>query len=362
MRSIFRVLSGEGPNDRTEDIEALAEAVRLQPVDAASLPVRPDAVAETYAELEYDDLASEQDPLWEAEGLVARRESQKAEAATEMPAEEACRHIDGHRAVLAEARDAFVRTRQALRPFRRREPGAKKWYLTRWGFLLGGDVAGQAGAALSYGEHPVTAIPQALATGMAALTAGMVGGELRDLRGAARRHRESGELPETLVPYEHLFRAPDLGLGFAKVIIGTGVIASLTIAGGIYWLRAIIEGSAAGFVYGLLAIGIALASGINAYFYTDEIADQIDAAEADYARELERANHLASHPQLVRHLTASTEATSVRDEHAARGRAAGRHITALKWRILRNNPGLVGHGFGLKETPIGRRTRAGGER
>lgn len=347
--------------DVSADVESKAEGVRLQPIDSAAMTVRPGAVTSTYAELEYDTLADEQEPLWRAEGLLASRDATNARDAAKPGAGEARHQLDAQRAVGDDARAVYQQASKVLGPFRRREPGAKKWYLTRWALLLGGDVAGQAGAALAYGEPYVTALPQALATGMAALTAGMVGAELRDLRLAARRQCEADDLPSELVPWAHLFRSPDLGKPIAKIIVGVAAMATLAIAGAIFWLRSVIDGSASGGVYGLLAVGIALASAINSYFYADEIADQIDAAEKTYARELKRAEMMAVQPQLVRHASARAESKSIRGEYAARGHAAATRLTALKWRVLRNNPGIAGHGVGSNpETPIGRRIRGGG--
>lgn len=332
------------PRDVGRDVEATAENRRLQAIDAAMAVGRPNAVGTSCAELEYDELAAEQPPLWEAEGRAASRDAEVARDDAQVAYHEVRRQLKGQRRVLSQARDALLAARECLQPFRRREPGAKKWYLIRWAGLLGGDVAGQAGAALSYGEHPVTAIPQAIATGLAALTAGLVGGELRTLRDGARRHHEAQPLPEDLIRWAHLFRSPDRGRQLAHAAIGIGMVATLTIAGGIYRLRAITEGSGAGAVYGLLALGISLASAVNAYFYADEVADQIDALEADYGRELRRSGELSNDPGLLRHAASGAEAASIQQEHEARGRAAAARLAALKWRVLGNNPGIVGHG------------------
>ena len=95
-------------------------------------------------------------------------------------------------------------------------------------------------------------------------------------------------------------------------------------------------------------------------FYADEIADQIDSTEQDYTRELKRADQMAAHPHLVRHASARAEADSIRGEHTSRGLAAAHRLRALRARVLRLNPGVVGHGIGPDEqTPIGRRVRGG---
>ncbi|SIM78840.1 hypothetical protein [Mycobacteroides abscessus] len=345
-------------SDTTSAVDAAAEVRRLQPVDSAQMAARPASVLTSYVELEHDELGAEQEALWRAEGTSASRAA-TSEQRQARPGFKAARgHQRGQRTVVEQARAVYLDAVTHLGPYRHREPGAKKWYLTRWLFLLGGDIAGQAGAALSYGEPYATAIPQALASGMAALTAGMVGAELRNLRAAARRQHDADAVPDALTPWPHLFRASDRGHKLALIAIGIGALAGLSVAGAIFWLRLIIEGSAAGAVYGLLAVGIALASAINAYFYADEIADHIDAAEARYGRELKRAQMLAARPELLRHNAARAEAASIRDEHHARGEAAMRHLGALKWRVLSNNPGVAGHGFaGPSQPPIGRRGR-----
>lgn len=345
-------------SDVSSGVEAAADVRRIQPVDSAGMVARPASVLSTYVELEYDELGAEQEALWRAEGAAASRAAASEQHQTRPGFKAARGHQRGQREVVERTRAAYLQALTHLSPYRYREPGAKKWYLVRWLFLLGGDVAGQAGAALSYGEPYATAIPQALASGMAALTAGMVGAELRNLRAAARRQHDAESLPDALAPWPHLFRAPDRGHALAMVAIRIGALAGLSVAGAIFWLRLIIEGAAAGAVYGLLAVGIALASAINAYFYADEIADYIDAAEALYSSEIKRSQQLAARRELLQHNAARVETASIRDEHRARGEAATRHLHSLKWRVLSNNPGVAGHGIaGPSQSPIGRRGR-----
>ena len=325
--------------------ERQADSKRLIQVQGSAMASRPGNVTDTYAELEYDSLASEQTALWDAESAAATRPAAAAKGVAELGADEAKRHVESHRSVLADAQRVFQQTYVQLKPFQHREPGAKKWYLARWACLLGGDVAGQVGAALSYGESAWTAVPQAVATGMAALTAGIVGAELRVLRDAERRSQEEDDLPADLESWAHLFRSPDRGRALAHVIIGVGAIAGLFIAGGILSLRMIVEGSGAGFVYGLLALGITLASAVNSYFYADEVADQIDAAAAAYSTELKRAESLATGRSVVGHATAASDVELIKAEYQARGRAAKLRLNALKWRVMGNNPEVVGHGL-----------------
>lgn len=340
--------------------EATAETRRLLPIDAASMVGRPETVESTYVEQEYDELAAEQLPLWQAEGAVTSRADEATRRESRPGYKVGRAHLRDHEHVVENVRAEYVSCLTNLGPYRHREPGAKKWYLAALLGLLGGDIAGQAGAALMYGEHPLTAVPQALATGMAAVTVGRVGSELRTLRDTGRRQYDDGSLPEGLERWSHLFRDPDRGLRWAKLVLAVGLAAAFLVAGGVFTLRASVDGSTAGFVYGLLSLGIVAGSLVNAYFYADEIADQISLAEADYAREIRRSNQLAQHPDLVRHSAARVGAESIREEHAARGEAAERHLRALKWRVLGNNPGIAGHGTrGAPKSPIGRRSRGG---
>ena len=344
--------------DVTDEQASAADSLRLQPIDQARGVARPDGFAQTYGEAEYDAYADEQSPLWDAEGTGAARDTVMEAGGAKPAAEEALRQLLGQQQLIETTRDRYQLCLQALSPFQRREPGAKKWYLARWGLLLGGDVAGQAGAALSYGEPYVTAIPQALATGAAAITAGMVGADVRDRRMAALRRKDPNDLPDDLKLWAHLFSGSDSGTALVKTVMGVATVAALLVAGGIFALRASVEGSLGGIVYGCLAGAITLASFINAYFYADEIADQIDSAQARYNNETARANRLANGDALRRFNQSTAAADSITHEYAKRGEAAAVRFRALKWRAMRGNPGVVGHGFAPEpEPPIGRRTR-----
>lgn len=321
-----------------------ADQVRLQPVDEARLVARPAEVTKTWAEAEYDAYASEQPALWEADGLEAARSAATTAAGANVGATELQRQLEGHQSLVDSSRDRHEAAERVLSPFRRREPGAKGWYLTRWGCLLGGDVAGQAGAALAYGEPYVTAMPQALATGMAAVTAGMVGADVRDKHLAVKRQREPDELPEELQPWAHLFTTTLESGGGTTMALGAAASAGLLVSAGIFALRASIDGVLPGLVYGCLSLAIVLASFINAYFYADEIADQIDTAKKTYEKHAKHTVGLAAHPTIRDHERAANEAESITSEHARRGEAAANRFAALKWRALRNNPGVVGHG------------------
>ncbi|KXP06893.1 hypothetical protein AXK59_01905 [Tsukamurella tyrosinosolvens] len=319
---------------------------------------RPASVIDSYVEREYDELAGEQLQLWAADGLVASRGFDAGRRAGR-PVYKSTRRIlrlqDG---IVGTAGARYLATVEALGSFRRRPAGAKATYYGFLALLLGGDVAGQTGAALSYGESPYTAVPQAIASGGAAVVAGMCGREFADMRAAARRQRDPDDLPEHLVPWAHLFRSPDRGKPWALLIIALGFVTALAVSAGIFWLRALVEGAGGGAVYGLLSFAVALASMISSYFAADEVADQIDAAEKDYARELKRTASIGNSKELITHGAAAAEGHSLHAEHDARGEAAAGRLRALKWRVLSQNPGVFGHGLSAQpEPPIGRRTR-----
>jgi len=109
-------------------------------------------------------------------------------------------------------------------------------------------------------------------------------------------------------------------------------------------LRSGIEGTASGFTFGLLALGIAAASWINSYTYADPVADAIDAARKDYASEQRTHRKLSRSWWLVRCERALMRARLIRLEHHLRGEAARAYVEAMKREALSLSPEVVGHG------------------
>jgi hypothetical protein len=349
--------SGYDPTtDRVEEYSNLS----LQQVDEAH---RIDGISgpALHLENELDAFGREQEPLWMAEGILQSRPAFIAHSGLKEQAETAEHLSRRHRRLVKRAQRRLERTIAALSPFVRRKQGQKTWFMVRTGLLLLGDVAGQAGAQIYYGEIPELALIQALAAGVAVVTAGLVGGEIKDLRMAGKRKIPRADLTKQQEPFAHLFDGNDQGKHVVKALVYTGATVGLLISSGIFALRSTIDGPLSGLIYGALAAGIAAASFISSYIVTDEIADAIDTAEKDYERTVKRQTVLAASVPLKTALEKRAEDESIRQEHEVRGQAALLTYEGLKHRVLRRNPGVAGHSpANAPEPVVGRRAREDG--
>jgi len=326
-----------------------AEQIELLGVQHTAVALRPPELGRTYLEDEFDEWAVEQPSSWAAEAEVAARPSLVSAAKAQSLASTAWDLSERQTSVVDTVRGEYVKTMRALAPFVRREAHAKFWYLLRWGVLLGGDVAGITGAAVLLGEIPDLAVMQACSAGMATVTAGLVGVDLKDLRLAARRATDPSDLASELQPWAHLFRGADPGGARVKTVVLAALAIGLTVGVAIFGLRASVEGGVSGLVFGGLAAAFAAASFVNTWWYADEMADQIDQARTRYETELKRQQQLAGRPELSAYQGAAEERDSMIREHQLRGAAAKSAITALKHRALRRNPQVVGHGIGKSD-------------
>ncbi len=349
-----------GSYDPTDERVTEYSNLSLQQVDEAHR-IDGRAGPALHVENELDAFGREQEPLWKAEGILQSRPALIAHSGLKGQAETAEHLSRRHRRLVKRAQRRLERTIAALSPFVRRKHGQKGWFMVRTALLLLGDVAGQAGAQIYYGEIPELALIQALAAGVAVVTAGLVGGEVKDLRMASKRKIERTNLTTRQEPFAHLFDGTDDGTHFVKALVYTGATVGLLISSGIFALRSTIDGPLSGLIYGALAAGIAAASFISSYIVTDEIADAIDTAEKDYERTLKRQSTLAASTPLKAALKKIAEDESIRNEHDVRGQAALLTYEGLKHRVLRRNPGVAGHGPATEPEPVvGRRAREDG--
>lgn len=355
-------LAGVSGQDPAADQTQIAEQVTLQRVDEAAAVPHPENVSGTWVEDEYGELEVEQGPLWVASGIEASRPAEVEAAGLGLAADAADRIVAGHAPVLEAAAIRFADTTEALSPFRRRPPGGKLLHYAAKGALLTGDMIGVTVMGINIGDYPLLAGLMSVSAATAAVISGLVGAEVRDLRSSQRRRRDVDTLTEKQRPFQHLFTGVDDGVKIVKIVCGVAAGTALTIAAGIFAGRAELEGLLIGLIYGGIATAVAGASFLESYMYADEIADQIDNASTAYEKELARHERLAQSVAWRTSREKATEAASLVREHEQRGQAAGHRVRALKWGILRRNPGVVGHGPGV--TPpgaVGRTTRTGGE-
>jgi hypothetical protein len=340
-----------------EDAFAVAESIQLPRIDEASALPRPNSVGQTYAEKEYDVLVEVQASSWEADGVAASRASSIAAEGSKTSSDAATTVLNSHEKVVLAAQEALLSAETALHPFMRREPHGKAWYNARLAALVVGDIAGITGAAVYLGEIPALALIQAIAAGVAAVTAGVVGGDLKDLRLAAKRQLPDNQITGELKPFAHLFRGVDSGAHRVRAAVGVSVTIGLLIAVGIFSLRTSVEGSLSGLVFGCLAAAVAAASFLNSWAASDEVTDLLDSYRCEFERAVKRHTRFSLNTSIITHAEAAETARSVVAEHASRGKAAAKSFEAMKFGVLRRNPGVVGHG----EAPetIGRTAKVG---
>lgn len=340
--------------------DAVAEQIALLRVDEAGATPQPNSVGKLWVSPEYDELTAEQRELHIASGVEQSRDA-AVEAAGLSPSASADQWLlERHRAVVETVTSTYVTVLAVLTPYRRRPPKAKPWHLVAKATFLVGDIAGIATAAIWLGEIPAIAVVMALSAAAATVTAGLSGGEVRDVRDRIRRAATVTELPAGLGAYRHLFEAPDEGWPYVKAVLWVSGAVAGTAACAIFALRASIEDPLVGLVFGGIAAAIAAASWIESFCYADAVADLIDNAAADQVREAARHETLAASGALKGREEALATVSSIQAEQARRGTAAGHHIQALHYGILRRNPQTAGNGPSVEPAAIGQTARRGG--
>jgi hypothetical protein len=357
---IDHVLSRETPDTWTRD----ADAISVPRIDESGATPRPTEIGpgQSYPEYEYQALADEQQQLWPAEGEREARPFQVRASGLERPTEAVDYLLIQNKKEVQEAQADYQHAAKVLTPYVRREPGAKLRYWICWVVLWFGDTAGVWSAAITNGDTPYTAFGQAFAAGLAAVCAGLVGAELKDLRMARARRRDPDSLTEDEKRYQRLFTGGDQGVGFVKLIGFLSAMVVALLAVGIFSLRSGIEGSASGLTFGLLAAATAIGSLLLGYSAADEVADLL-ATTIKRVRRAER-RHLKLAAATAPKVGAETTETarSIQAEYTLRGQAASKRVESLSWRVLRRNPQVFGHGFPAGEHGgvIGRRARRDG--
>jgi hypothetical protein len=327
----------------SDPLAELAETVIPEAESAAAL-ARPDQIGRTWVEHQADELIREQEQLYDAEGLMASRDSETAAAGLQTAAQAALQQVANQAAQTETARLQAETARAALSGFVSRAPGAKGWYVGRMAALYGGDVAAITGACVMLGEIPALAAMLAASSGAAAVIGGLAGGELKRLRLARERRTDPGDLPEHLKPWRHLFIGGQAGHGAVKAmaLVTAAILASLGV--GVVALRWALDGFLAGAAFGAFSLAIGLASVWNSYDYADDVADSLDAADKAHRAAARQHTKAATAAVIARYQTAVSTAASIQAEYAARGQAAGHRIRATLFAVLGRHPQVVGHG------------------
>ncbi|MGH3904692.1 MAG: hypothetical protein ACRDTE_10950 [Pseudonocardiaceae bacterium] len=297
-RSRLGVSTRDSADAWTEEADAIS-LPRLE--DEPDARLRPSGLGKLHVEQEYDTKADEQDLLWSAEGEHEARPYQVEARGCDGECEATTFLLGESETEVREANAELRHGTWVLGPYARRGAGTKLWY---WGGLLAlwfGDTAGVWSAAVIHGEIVYIAFGQAFSAGLAAVCAGLVGSELKDLRMARARRCDPESLSEDELRYRRLFTGTDEGLGIVKLVGLLSLLVVALLAVGIFALRSGIEGNVSGLTFGLFAAATAIASGLLRYSAADEVADLLDSL-AKRARQAEK-RHLklaAASPQKVR--------------------------------------------------------------
>ncbi|WP_054814100.1 hypothetical protein [Nocardia arizonensis] len=340
---------------------ALRERVqhaRLIPAEQAVAVPRPDIVDSFYLEQEFNARAEHQVHLHDAEGERAAAKPAALAAGLEPGNVETAYLIDANRPMVNEAQATYAKVKAALHPLAVRK-GSSLGYRLRTAGLLVGDIAGLGGAGIAYGELPALALAQAASAGVATITAGLVGTQVKHYQLARQRQLDPEEASAELRPYLPMLLGQRKGRAFVLAAVVVGAAVALFVSVGIFALRSSIEGPAAGFAFGLLALGIATASYINAHSHADPVADAIEDARRAYAKEQRAHRRLASSVRILLAERALRRVRHIQQEHALRGQAASAYVHALKLEAMAQSPETVGHGVGHDSSALTVRGRNG---
>jgi hypothetical protein len=337
-----------------EDVESIVIPVAEQ-VSAAT---RPETLGTASVERELDERAGEQDAAWRAAREVADRPARLRRAEHQVRAEAAGLILATDESLVRRSAEDYQHAVTTLSPWLRRKFSDSIRYVLVTVVLALADAGAVANALISMGDVVWISVMLGVGVGVAAVTGGLVGAEVQDIRQARIRTRDPESLSEDERRYQQVFAAPEPWLSVTKIAVGVMLTIAAILGIGIFALRSDLEGTKAGLSFALLAIATALGSGVNAYMHADLVADLIGSYQATYTRALKRHTRLSEASALAVHPAAQEEADSVAREHDALGQAAVARVTSMKWGVLRRNPHVFGHGETVPNLgAVGRRPR-----
>lgn len=337
-----------------EDVESIVIPV-AEEVAAAT---RPERLGTASVERELDERANEQDASWRAAREVADRPARIWAASSGARAEAAGVMLAADQTLVHRTAEDFTHATTTLSPWLRRKSSDSIRYVAVTVLLALADTGAVASALISMGDMVWTSALLGAGVGVSAVTGGLVGAEVQDVRQARIRARDLEDLSEDERRYQQVFSPPEPWISITKIAVGTMLTIAVLLGVAVFALRSDLEGTIAGLCFAMLAITTALGSSVNSYMHADLVADLIGNYRADYVRALKRHTRLSEASALAAHPAAREEVDSVGREHDALGRAAVARVTSLKWGVLRRNPHVFGHGDAAPSLGIvGRRPR-----
>lgn len=340
------------PNNLAIDLMDEASATRITPVDPDDIHVAVASDIEFYEEQKYEHLAEEQPPLWKAEGEALARPLEARAAQLKPEADAQIVRLKRSTERLHASAKLLTAAVAALQRYVHREPYEYLRYNIVRLLLLGGDVAGGAGAAIASGEVVWLAVLQMLAVGAAAVAVGGLAEEIRHIRDT--RKRAANGVAKGAAGFEHLFTDPDPGESVVKFVLLGGLAATALIFVGILSLRSVTDGSQVGLLFGCLAVVVTLGSGANSYIHADEVDDILHGFRRDNIRarkDLDESIEACTAPG--ERAAALEQAKSIRLEYAERGKAAVARVEAAGRQVLAVNPGVAGNGVARPPKGVG---------
>lgn len=290
----------------------------------------------------YDTLGREQVALYEAQSEEQCREVTATAAGVLAQATTDAGLVATLTTRVEEDEAQLQHTHRVLDPLRTRRPGdIKRYKVTQVGLLLG-DITGITGAAILFGELVALAFVQAIAVGVAMITIGMVASEVKHTR--LRRQRAGAVLPADGDRFAHLLASDEAGEHIVRWVLITATVALGLVGVGIFALRAAIEGTTAGLVFGSLAMVTMLGSAANSYVFADDIDDVVQIMEARQRDNIKTLQALSRSTALALIGKAENVATGIRAENERRGEAASLHCQAAATAVKIHNPAIAGHG------------------
>ncbi|MFL6090463.1 MAG: hypothetical protein ACJ71Z_10010 [Aeromicrobium sp.] len=298
-------------------------------------------------EREYTMFGFEQQKIWQADGSRASRPYWVRAEAVSPQASTVRDLMDAAWNRVRTTGEAYDQIGSRLQPFAPQRPFEAKRYVVTWVALVLGDIVGIFGAALSYGEIPANALGQAISSGVAAVTGGLVGADVKNAH-VAKAIRCAATTDHDYAEYG-IVGVLSTDRKTYGLVLRVSAASAAALVVGIFALRLTIEGLTGGLVFCGLSLAVAAASFINAWVHANPAADLLEAYK--YAHEQAQAQYLTlgAHQSLADAAAAESEAALIEAEHNIRGQAALHHVEALKWGILRRHPQLFGHG--RKESP-----------